>query len=70
MIKDIAEFHLGSDKERAEPSAKREHATLSRGRCFDVCLCGGRRESGPLSGRKSRGSVMELRSPSILIKNT
>lgn len=45
-------------------------AVSARGRCFDMCLCGGRGESGPLSGRKSWSSVMELRSPSILIKNT
>lgn len=48
--------HLYFDREKAEPSEKREHAILSgmsvRGQCFDMGLCGVRRESGPLSGRK------------------
>lgn len=71
-------------REKAEPSGgkkkkggrEREHAMFEqclRGAAVLICACeegGGREGSGPLSGRKGQISVMELSSPSILIKNT
>ena len=79
MIKEIAEFHQRAFcilTGRGPSQVKKEkHAIFERRVCEGaavlICACVKREgESGPLSGRKGWSSVMELRSPSILIKNT
>ena len=78
MMKEIAEFHHRAFVFwQGESWAKWKKRTCHFAR--HVCegaavliraLCGARRESGSLSGRKGWSSVPELRPPSILIKNT
>lgn len=79
MIKEIAEFHQRAfcilTGRRPSQEKKEKHAIFERrvceGAAVFMCACVKREgESGPLSGRKGWSSVMELRSPSILIKNT